>query len=152
MSLKETIRDVVSVNLGADDVDVALSVAEQFRSLNDYREATWPLLVDEVRRIRREDDRGLEAGARRWVEGEGQEADPAADRVRYLAIRIKVPGREPVTMAEATIEDHQAYVDYLSKMRGGIARTIKLHEEAIEKIRTAGVRCLAELELELQPA
>ncbi len=151
MNLHETI-DALLADAAPLEADIAIAnrVAECYRTLSAYREATFPLLVDEIRRVRREADRAVQG--RMYAEmlrarGDGCAVHPGADRARYLAIRILTPGRPPVTFADATIEDHQAHIDYLNKFRDGLGETIAVHQDAIRQIRDGGVFCLAELEM-----
>lgn len=53
-----------------------------------------------------------------------------------------------VVWGEATVEQHEQRITFLSKLRDGLDRTIDRHREAIAAIRSAGVSCLAEIGVE----
>jgi hypothetical protein len=54
-------------------------------------------------------------------------------------------GSEWVRWGEATIADHRARVDYLTRKRDGIDATIRRHLDTIDTLTAAGVSSLEEL-------
>ena len=55
-------------------------------------------------------------------------------------------GSKWVTWGAATIDDHQARIDFLAKQRNGINATIQRHVDAIAMIQAAAATCLNDLE------
>lgn len=104
-----------------------------------------PVVTDGARQLLRNDVRVIERAAfprsaRREL---GEIVQSGLERKRLLdATFIVNDGRAPVRWGEATIEDHQARIDMLAKMRNGIDDTISRHQEAIALIQANGVRCL----------
>lgn len=72
-------------------------------------------------------------------------ADPTADRLAFLADKFYAPPFGLVTWGEATIEMHQARIDYLNKKVNGLMDTITRHDTAIQDIKMAGVKNLSEI-------
>lgn len=151
--MSTTIRDAIQAALEdcsvlTPDIEVAEKVAASYRTLAAYRDATMPLVADEVRRLRRRDDRAIQWPTTTQRMREGVAVSPAEERSRWLSMRLLVPGRPPVTFGAATVADHEARIAYLEGLRSGIATTIAVHEDAIRRIREAGVSCLLDLEEE----
>jgi hypothetical protein len=72
-------------------------------------------------------------------------ADPAADRLAFLAEKFFVPGVGFVTWAEASIEHHEARIAYLQSKVAGLIDTQERHQRAIIEIKKAGVKNLGEI-------
>lgn len=72
-------------------------------------------------------------------------ADPNADRLAFLADKFYAPPYGLVTWGEATVEMHQARIDYLNKKVNGLVDTITRHDKAIQEIKDAGAKNLGEI-------
>ena len=72
-------------------------------------------------------------------------ADPQAERRNALDQQF-YNGSKWVTWGEATIDDHQSRIDYMTRDRDGIDRDIARHAEAIDMLLAAGATCLNDLE------
>ena len=99
-----------------------------------------PLVEDYLAHLNRAEVRASEQRAFSQREGE-----PTRLAVAELVDKYFATGDGWVRWGEATVEDHQARIAFLKKMRTGIDATIERHEEAIKKIIEAGVTCLDEL-------
>lgn len=149
--LREVIKETIAaVDPLCTDERLAMMVAQRFATFKAYREATWPLLVDEIRRRRRLADFNEQPVARaalRQVRIEGAiPSDPTEERTEWLRMRLLVPGREAVLFVDATVEDHQARIAYLLSLRNGIDSSIELHRQAIEIIEQRHVSRLSDLQ------
>jgi hypothetical protein len=66
-----------------------------------------------------------------------------AARQKLLNDRVNVPGEGLILWGKLTVEQHQKIIDRYASQMGGMARTARLHEEAIKHIRsTPNARCL----------
>lgn len=127
----------------SDDVEfTAAAIEHDLRLTKSQSSALHKLIVDEVRRCWRSAVRPLEP--RSGVSA----ADPAGARAEYLKARFSLPdGRHP-TWGEATVEDHLLRIAMLTKLRDGLAATIRAHEDAVARLTEAGVSCLNDLPVE----
>ncbi len=58
---------------------------------------------------------------------------------------FKIRGNDYIKWRDATIEDHERYIEALKVQIMGCERNVRLHQKAIEKIRKHGVTCLNEV-------
>jgi hypothetical protein len=80
----------------------------------------------------------------RWTGG--TPVDPASVRAAYLHGRFVGLNGRRVLWGEATVEDHNAHIEFLASLRNGITRTIEAHEGAIADIVACpGATCLNDL-------
>lgn len=81
-------------------------------------------------------------GQGKFSEDEGP--DPFRALIEAGAV-FTIRGKGIVTWGAATIADHAERIANLAAQRDGIDRTIAQHQAAINRIRSSGARCLAEV-------
>ncbi len=136
-------------NPTAEDVDIARVFLTGLKVSQRAFALLLGLVADEVRRIRRDAVREIETEA--FAEGQtldltDAEGDPLSARKRLLDQTMFVPGEGLVLWGAATVEQHQARIEFLSRKRNGLDLTIAHHEAAIARIIAAGGTCLNDLE------
>lgn len=152
MTLRDRIRAALDEDADRDDYALARAVLAGVRRA-ELEKLVLPVTANEVRRVRREHVRSVEDAAfspPRVVDG--HQVDPLAARKRLLDECMLVPGKGLVRWGEATVEDHQARIAYLSAQAASIGVTITRHEAAIAEIEAAGVSCLYEVAAEGEAA
>lgn len=127
--------------------DAAAAYVMHRLQLNELqRQVLWSIIVGECRNIDRNRVRSIERDAddkpnQRRI---GTPVNPTARRSQFLQSTFALPDGRRVTWGEATIQDHEARIAYLSKQQKGIGETIGLHRSVINEIKTAAVTCLNE--------
>ena len=136
-----TLHALVKANT-ADTIENTTKLVEDALKLTAWqRQVLHSVLLNEVRRMDRHDLRVIEP---RWTGGE--KVDPTAQRAEYLRGTFVGLGGRRVAWAEATVEDHQARIVFLSSLRDGLTRTIQAHETAVRDILAVpGATCLGDL-------
>lgn len=124
-----------------DTEATANAIAADLKLSVRAREILWPVILSACENI----DRGRVRYLEQKVGRVGRVADPTGERASLMRETFSLPDGRRVEWGTATVEDHQSRADFLAKQRDGITSTIARHVEAIEAIRTAGVRCLDEL-------
>ncbi len=129
--------------------DPTLAAKETFAKLGVKGEAAavlMPAVIDWFRRHQR--------GMTREVERRAAETNRSAPtRVAMTAPDLLRQGFVGVcgwvSWSDATIADHQAYIDMLVPKVKGLEQTISLHRKAIEVLQASGRVCLGELAAQL---
>ncbi|HEX7355268.1 MAG TPA: hypothetical protein VF288_10600 [Mycobacteriales bacterium] len=119
-----------------------------------YRPAIAPIVVNGVTDERRRRTRALErdaaTGPRTAPDGRAVRviaggAEPDVERLRLLLdAEFAVGHGQRVTNRDATVEQHRAYIDMLSRQEAGLASTRALHEQMVSVIEEAGAKTLGE--------
>lgn len=148
----ERIEQVIAAALKQDpslsDEQISQSIFERVRKAE-----LLPLLTAEVRRQRRsivlpEEREFFAKFAETKVNPERHEvkrAEVSAAWLRAGALLRKqfaLGDGERVEWGRATVQQHEARIAYLTKMRDGIGATITEHRNAIALIQESGVECL----------
>lgn len=130
-----------SCKVDGDPGATAIAIVRSLKLTDNQREVLFPLIEEYCQDLDRRRVKATEADgpAGRKV------ADPAGERAAYLSERFAVGDGRMVKWSEATIDDHQARIDFLGKMRGGIDATIGRHRAAVELISKHGVTSLGEI-------
>lgn len=119
----------------------ALAICKALKLTNSQRELLIVLIEDYCEQMERRRVRSVEfngpAGKR--------VADPTGDRAAYLSERFSLGDGTMVRWDEATVADHQARINFLEAMRGGITATIGRHRAAVQLIEANKVACLGEI-------
>lgn len=142
MGLAELIEEHVTETDGDAEL-LAMLIFEQI--MNDaelLQEVVMPALRHEIRSRLRMLAAAIERDS---VLSNAPTANPDADRLAFLAERFYAPPYGFVTWGEATIEQHEARIDYLNKKVNGLVDTISRHDKAIQEIRGAGVKTLGDI-------
>lgn len=131
-----------------DDEEAARAVLDAARTRKDVVALVLPLVVAEANHQRRHRSRAVE----RRVERGGQDRDPvdvAKDRGEWLKQQIALGDGRVISWADATVDDHEARIAYLTRLRDGIDRTIQRHRAAVAMIQAAeSAKCLGDLDLD----
>jgi hypothetical protein len=101
-----------------------------------------PILAKEIAQMRRRHVRGVEQKVR--FTGEASAAD--GGWLQLLPEGFAIPDGRFVTWAEATVEDHEARIEWLQGQIEALGQDVDRHQQAIKLIREHGVTCLAEVE------
>lgn len=117
----------------------AEGIAAALRLSKAQREALMPLIADEVRRLERSDTRSVESSTPRTG------GRLPVDRCALMRRSFALPDGSFVRWGQATVEDHQARIGMLAKLRNGLDATIGRHAVAVEQILAADVTCLDEI-------
>jgi len=140
-SLRDLIREA--------DTDRTVTDADLARVLLDALTASgqvgllMPILTDEVRRVRRFQVARIE----RETFGGQTGGEPAEGGwLRLLPESLTLPDGRLVTWGTATVEDHEARIEWLNGQIGALAADVDRHEQAVKLIREHGATCLAEIE------
>jgi hypothetical protein len=140
-SLRDRIREA-DTDRAVTDVDLARVLLDALCSSGQV-DLLLPILTDEVRRLRR----------RRvaWIERQtfgGQAGGEPAEGgwLRLLPESFVLPDGRMVTWGTATVEDHEARVEWLNGQIHALVSDVDRHEQAVKLIREHGVTCLAEIE------
>lgn len=140
MGLFSEIHD--RLGLADPDAAAAAMVADLKLSARQ-REALFPLILAECESIERARVRAVEQAVAPRV---GRRVDPTGERAALLAETFALGDGSRVSWGEATVEQHEQRIAMLARLRDGIDATIARHRAAVEGIRAAGVKCLADLE------
>lgn len=147
-SLEEYFGQVADV----DDFDVATDKVLDLIGKN-WRTVLHGAVRDQLVFHRRYQVRTIE----RQAPKSNAESDPGTEaaevpslnllRAELLASSFSVDGKKPrVLWGEATVADHEARIEYLTKHVTGLQRTIGRHEEAVALIRSKRrAKCLNDL-------
>jgi len=150
MTLTETIKAIVAdIDPGTADLEVAWQVVASYATAAAYRQATFRLLVDEVRRVRRGMDRAIQMAcfAATGSAAEQERAVGPADREDYLRTRVWVPRIGFLLVGQMTVEQHQARIEWLEGQRHSLSQDIAFHNDCVRRITEAGAACLDEVEM-----
>lgn len=151
MSLVDKIRE--SVEAATDDDCVA--IARSLLDAVDKRELL-PLLIEEIRHEQRRIQRLTELRAFANVPFEvATRSNPSSSELQtaYTPDGLRALYKTPfalgdgtrVTWGRATVEQHEMRLAMLRRLRAGLDQTIARHNEALELLRTTGVKCLEDL-------
>jgi len=138
-SLRDLIREA-DTGPQIDDTDLARSLLETLLARGQVG-VLLPILADEVRRLRRRHVRQVEQQTFR-----GQSEPAEGGWLRLLPEFFTVPDGRMVTWGTATVEDHEARMEWLHGQIHALASDVDRHEQAVKLIREHGVTCLAEIE------
>lgn len=140
------LRDLYLPELSEHDAAVhalkALKVPESARSV------LLPLVVRDVQLFRRVGSHSIEQHV---PIPSKQNSDPKTSpllRAELLSETFALGDGRRVRWGEATAQDHQDRIDFLTKQIRGTQQTIGRHAAAIELISTANVSCLDEVTVE----
>lgn len=157
-SLPSVIDRTLSEMPGADDAEVAAAVIEAYPTRKALAAAVFGPIRAEVVRHRRATVRDAERQIERALSGRPVEPEGAANLASalssgdlsfvYFVYDSSGKNRTPrrVDWATATVEDHQARIDFLDRYMAGLGRTKQRHQRAIEVIQEAGATCLADVD------
>lgn len=127
------------------------------RAIKDVPDLVLEVVAHEIDHCRRLDVEVLETRAHRAMmshmaqfTASGGTVSALADDIKelfaeLLAQRFALGDGVKVAWGEATIEQHEQRVHMLRGLVNGTLATIKRHEEAVERLRSAGAKCLNEL-------
>lgn len=152
--ISSRITKLVNERPDLDDDEIAVGAMRSYGDMQSLEQAVEALVVDEVRRCRRNQSREVERAA--FDPQPGRQRAPEAmiaalprtspDTVRSLADMWFFTTRgEKVRWVEATVADHEQRIGFLGRQVAGISTTINRHERAIQLIRDAGVTCLGQI-------
>ena len=129
--------------------ETSISLAKKFIDLISPQELIG-ILAEEIDNLRRDEVRAKEKNA--FAEAFFSRHDKKIpDMVRYegfvelLKEKFSLGDGNTTRWGEATIEEHQARVAFLEKMRDGLDETISYHKKAIELLKAKKARCLNEV-------
>lgn len=121
--------------------DTADAILAALRLNHMQREALHTLVLDYCTNADRHRVRDVEAAAIR----RGVPVD-SCERARLLVESFWLPSGVRVSWGDATVEQHQQRIDWLSNQIAGISATIARHQQAIDAIVEAGASCLNDIE------
>lgn len=139
-SLRDLIREV-DTDRTVTDADLARSLIETLRTRGQV-DLLLPILTDEIRRVRRH--RVLRIERETFGREGGQPAE--GGWLRLLPESFALPDGRLVTWGDATVEDHEARLEWLRGQIHALTQDVDRHEQAIKVIREHGATCLAEVE------
>jgi hypothetical protein len=143
MGLYRTLRTAAESRPHDRPIDVATDLLGSLRKAD-----LLELVAEEIASIQRTRTRGLEAEAFPPPRSNGSVSERLGVVDPLKALRSETfklgDGRE-VEWLLATVDQHRQRVDYLERLRAGIAVTIDRHRQAIDQIESAGATCLADL-------
>lgn len=144
MTLAEAIAAAVEADPSGDPYFLAGQVLSKVTKAD-----LLDLVAEEVKHAQRSAARRAERQAFRSMVDRKPRPVPAMPEdspLRALfATGVSMGDGSRVEWGTMTVEQHEARIAMLAKMRGGIDSTIAQHTEAIRLITEAGVSCLAEL-------
>lgn len=138
-TLRDLIREV-DTDRTAEEVELARRVLATLTGSGQL-DLLLPILADEIRRVRRHRTARIE---RATIGGQGEGAE--GGWLRLLPEGFVLPDGRWVTWGEATVEDHEARIGWLSGQIEALGQDVDRHQQAIKVIREHGVSCLAEVE------
>ena len=145
-AIYERIRRHLTDDPEADDTTIAGRIMEELRVPARPTAVLLPVVAASVRLQRRGGTRSSE----RKAFGPAQDLESCEDRVlarkHLMSTAFPVEQGRFVSWADATVAEHEARIEFLTKLAGGIHATIDRHREAIRLITDGGVSCLADLE------
>lgn len=124
-----------------DPTESGAAIAKVLRLTLSQEEALLPLIQHECANFDRNRVRSIESDAM----AASRPVDPLAAR-RDLLNENFATNNGFVRWGQATVADHLARIEMLSKLRDGLAATIGRHEIAITIIETNGVNCLSDID------
>lgn len=139
-----TLRDLIreaDTDPTAEEVELARTLIEALRSSGQF-DLLLPVLADEIRRVRRAHVLRVERATFGPTGGEAAEGG----WLRLLPEGFVLPDGRWVTWGEATVEDHEARIGWLTGQMEALGQDVDRHRQAIKVIRQHGVSCLAEVE------
>jgi hypothetical protein len=129
-----------SVGTVGDPARSAEAVATELKLNARQREALFPLIAAECERIDRNRVRNVEQSV-----NVGRRVDPTAERADLMRETFTLGSGERIPWGSATVEQHLARIEYLSKYRDGINATIGRHQAAVDRLLESGAKCLDEI-------
>ena len=126
-----------------DVVQIASAICTQLRLTPMQRSILWGIILDACRNMERSRVRRVEQVAS--PQRAGRQVDPTAERAQLMEQTFSLGDGRRVLWGEATIADHEARIDFLSKKRDGLDDTIQRHRGVVEQLRATGASCLNEL-------
>ena len=144
-SIRSMILAAIQADPGADPESIAHALLRQLAKDRNLVETVFPLVLNEVVDISRNLMRERE---HEWMREQAVGVvgiDVAGMARATLGGTHFVPLVGYIPFGEMTVAHHQARIDYLEGQRAGLARTVELHQKAIEAIEAAGVECLDDL-------
>lgn len=141
-SLSEVIASVLESAPDAIDESVAEAVLDKIQVRGAAKRLLTPIVANHVADRRRAEVHVIERATRRG----GVAVDALDARKRLLDQRFALGDGTFVLWGDATEEQHLQRIGFLTTSVVGLQRTIGLHEDAVEQIRTHGVSCLREIE------
>ena len=139
----ERLRDLYEPYLSEHDAAVAalkaLKVREPALSL------LLPLVIRDVEWQRRMDVRAVEAAHPRGKRDSAEAASSPMLRAALLLRVFAVGDGRLVRWGEATVDDHQLRIDFLTRQIIGTQETIGRHADSIVLITSHDVKCLDEV-------
>lgn len=140
-SLRDLIREI-DTDRTVPDVDLAQRLLDALGSSGQVG-LLLPILTDEVRRLRRRHVAWVERQTFRDLSA-GEPAE--GGWLRLLPESFVLPDGRMVTWGTATVEDHEARIEWLNGQMHALAQDVDRHEQAVKLIREHGATCLAEIE------
>lgn len=107
------------------------------------REVLWPIIAAECESIERVRVRRIEQAV--TISRKGREANITGERSALMRETFALGDGRRIEWGKATAEEHQARLDMLAKMRDGLDATMSRHQDAIDLLRSSGVKCLDDL-------
>jgi len=146
MNMFQALRDVAEARPNDDPHEIAEEMISKLRKAD-----LVGLLAGAIASMQRTRVRKLEMSAFAPATAERvAEAFARPDPIQALrGETFRLGNGREVSWDEATIADHRHRIDMLERIRAGIGATIQRHHEAIQRIESAGVTCLAELDAQL---
>lgn len=139
-TLRDLIREV-DTDRSVEEMELARAVSETL-SGSGRLHLLLPILADEIRRVRRAHVLRVERATFRKA---GEPAEGGWLRLLPEGFANPRTGRW-VTWGQATVEDHEARIGWLTGQMEALGQDVDRHQQAIKIIREHGVTCLAEVE------
>lgn len=155
MTDEPTLNSLIEAGLDAGMSEEA--IATDIQTKRTYKKLTWRLLVEEIRRVERDQQRHAEVVYIDAVKRSDDEPrllpadeEPPPDPHAQLKTMLKesrwVPDEGYVAIGEMTVEQHRKRAEHFRKLAAGNMRTASLHDQWAADIIAAGATCLNEIE------
>lgn len=146
-SVTPTFRDLVEELWSEDHQITAKKIADRLKLSTEARKVLMPVIGNSCRIVHREVARHIEHSYDPSVDRAiHPDADTIEERTKFLGswFMLGTTG-EKVYMADATVAQHRARIEFLDSLRIGITQTINMHLAVIVRITEAGVTCFGDL-------
>jgi hypothetical protein len=124
-----------------DPAQTAERIVNALRLSSLQADILGTLIGDYCQQYERGRVRNVEAQATR----SGKRVDPTGERRQLLDESFAVGDGRRVKWGEATVADHRARIEMLTKLRDGIDATLVRHMDAISQLEQAHARCLNDI-------